>query len=175
MNSEFELRCPISANLELIRRLVRAHARQGGLRGERLDDLVFAVNEAVTNVLDHGAGSGLVIARTSAHATTVDIVDPAGRLSAHHLTEAQGTSPGSGRFGLWVIQRLCDRVELEQSDQGSRLRLHMHHTGPRPYSHDLDQTGTASGHGRPGGHEHMSNGYGLAWGNGWAGDEVEDG
>ncbi|MEV0385001.1 ATP-binding protein [Nonomuraea sp. NPDC050643] len=130
MNPEFELRCPISADLELIRGLVRAHARRGGLRGERLDDLVLAVNEAVTNVLDHGDGVGMVIARSSTYAIAVDVVDPAGRLSAHHLAEAKVDPTSSHGFGLWVIQRLCDRVELEQSDQGSRLRLHMRRSFP---------------------------------------------
>lgn len=38
-----------------IRDQVREHAQRAGLTGERLDDLVLAVNEAVTNVLDPAA------------------------------------------------------------------------------------------------------------------------
>ncbi|GAA3615029.1 hypothetical protein GCM10022419_120320 [Nonomuraea rosea] len=130
MNMEFELRCPISADLELIRALVHAHARRGGLRGARLEDLVIAVNEAVTNVLDHGGAAGMVIVRNSAEAVVVDIVDFAGRLSHEHLAAAKIDPTGSRGFGLWVIQHLCDRVDLEQSDQSSRLRLHMCHRSP---------------------------------------------
>ncbi|MGW0810617.1 ATP-binding protein [Nonomuraea sp. NPDC002799] len=124
---EFELRCPISADLELMRGLVRAHAHRGGLRDERLEDLVIAVNEAVTNVLDHGAAVGMVIVRSGADAIVVDIVDFAGRLSDEHLAAAKVDPTSSGGFGLWVIQHLCDHVELEQSEQGSRLRLRMCH------------------------------------------------
>ncbi|MFI7422358.1 ATP-binding protein [Nonomuraea sp. NPDC049684] len=124
---EPELRCPISTDLDAIRRLVREHAGRGGLSGERLDNFVLAVNEAVTNVLDHGGGTGTVLARTDSGGVTVEIADESGRLSAAHLAAAEhgrAHSAGFG-FGLWLIQHLCDRVELDQSPQGSRLLLHM--------------------------------------------------
>ncbi|MEV4360032.1 ATP-binding protein [Nonomuraea sp. NPDC049625] len=54
MNAQFELRCPVSADLGWIRDLIRIFARNTGLTGERLEDLVMAVNEAITNVFDHG-------------------------------------------------------------------------------------------------------------------------
>lgn len=127
MGMEPELRCPISTDLDAIRGLVRDHAGRGGLSGERLDNFVLAVNEAVTNVLDHGGGTGTVVARTDAGGVMVEIADEAGRLSAAHLAAAEhgrAHSAGFG-FGLWLIQHLCDRVELDQSPRGSRLRLHM--------------------------------------------------
>ncbi|MFC5828679.1 ATP-binding protein [Nonomuraea insulae] len=128
---EFEFRFPISADLERMRGLISVHARRGGLQGQRLEDLVIAVNEAVTNVLDHGGAVGMVIVRNSAEEIVVDIVDSAGRLSDEHLAAAKIDPTGSRGFGLWVIQHLCDRVDLEQSHhQSSRLRLHMRHRPP---------------------------------------------
>ncbi|GGS98717.1 ATP-binding protein [Nonomuraea spiralis] len=125
MRVEFELRCPISADLAFIRDLVRIHGRHGGLAGERLEDLVLAVNEAVTNVLDHGGSAGLVTATRDAIGVCVEILDTAGRLSPDHL-DAAGVDPtASHGFGLWVIQQLCDSVALEQTGLGSRLRLRM--------------------------------------------------
>ncbi|MFI9594756.1 ATP-binding protein [Nonomuraea sp. NPDC052265] len=127
MAMEPELRRPISTDLDAIRRLVREHAGRGGLSGERLDNFVLAVNEAVTNVLDHGGGTGTVVARNDAGGVTVEIADDAGWLSAAHLAAAEhgrAHSAGFG-FGLWLIQHLCDHVELDQSPQGSRLRLQM--------------------------------------------------
>ncbi|MEV0622032.1 ATP-binding protein [Nonomuraea sp. NPDC050404] len=125
MKPNYELRCSITANLEAIRGLVRRHARCGGLRGERLDDLVLAVNEAVTNVLDHAHGTGTVTLRSSGDGIAVDIEDHAGRLTSDHLAKAEIDPIGSHGYGLWVIQDLCDRVEVQQNEKGSRLRLHM--------------------------------------------------
>src|SRR5262245_7150734 len=78
------LRCQISADLERIRGVVRGHARQAGLSEERLEDLVLAVNEAVTNVLDHGGATGTVTTRVGPGVVTVEITDHAGTLSAEH-------------------------------------------------------------------------------------------
>ncbi|MFI6179171.1 ATP-binding protein [Nonomuraea sp. NPDC051191] len=120
---EFELRCPISADLAFIRDLVRLHGHHSGLSGERLEDLVLAVNEAVTNVLDHGGSAGLVTAVRDPIGVCVEILDTAGRLTPDHL-DAAGVDPtASHGFGLWVIRQLCDSVALERTGPGSRLRL----------------------------------------------------
>ncbi|SDL76156.1 Anti-sigma regulatory factor (Ser/Thr protein kinase) [Nonomuraea jiangxiensis] len=105
--------------------MVRSHARHGGLKGERLEDLVIAVNEAVTNVLDHGGGDGTVTVRVCPGVVTVEVTDVAGVLSADHLRSAQVDPTASHGFGLWVIQRLCDKVRLDQTGHGSRLSLSM--------------------------------------------------
>ncbi|WP_336203775.1 ATP-binding protein [Nonomuraea sp. LPB2021202275-12-8] len=118
-------RCRITTDLEQPRSLVRAYARQAGLRGERLDDLVLAVNEAVTNVLDHGGAAGTLTARTRPGAVIVEIKDTAGRLTRDHLAAAKVDPHGTHGFGLWVIQHLCDQVHLDQSCSGSRLTLTM--------------------------------------------------
>ncbi|WP_165970055.1 ATP-binding protein [Nonomuraea terrae] len=126
MSMEFELRCPVSADLGFIRDLVRLHARHSGLRGERLDDLVLAVNEAVTNVLDHGGKAGTVTAVRTGRGVRVEVMDVAGRLTGDHLGSATIDPAGSHGFGLWVIRHLCDEVVVEQTAAGSRLTLHVH-------------------------------------------------
>ncbi|MGW0809832.1 ATP-binding protein [Nonomuraea sp. NPDC002799] len=125
------LRCPISADLDRIRHQIRLHARDSGLSGERLDDLVLAVNEAVTNVLDHGGADGTITARGGPHGVTVEVLDQAGRLTRDHLAEAKVDPTGSHGFGLWTIQHLCDEVHVDQENGGSRLSLHMCHPQPR--------------------------------------------
>ncbi|MGN9837394.1 ATP-binding protein [Nonomuraea sp. H19] len=72
---ELEVRCPISPDLGLIRELVRIHGHHSGLRGHRLDDLVLAVNEAVTNVLDHGGKAGMVTSRRTRDGIAVEVLD----------------------------------------------------------------------------------------------------
>ncbi len=125
MNVDFELCCPVSTDLGHIRDLVRIHGERGGLRGERLEDLVLAVNEAVTNVLDHGGAAGLITARGHSGGFTVEVADVAGRLTAEQVASARVDPTGSHGFGLWVIQHLCDEVTVVRTDTGSLLRMHM--------------------------------------------------
>ncbi|GII03586.1 ATP-binding protein [Planobispora takensis] len=124
--SAFGLRCPIDPDLGYLRELVRLHGRHNGLTGERLEDLVLAVNEAITNVFDHGGRAGLITARGHAEGVTVEILDVGGRLTPEHLAAAHVNPTGGGGFGLWAILHLCDEVTLEQTRQGSVLGLHMH-------------------------------------------------
>ncbi|GAA3697527.1 hypothetical protein GCM10022224_074270 [Nonomuraea antimicrobica] len=122
---DFELRCAITAELGLIRDLVRLHGRHSGLPGHRLEELVLAVNEAVTNVLDHGGGAGTVTARNTGGRIVVEVLDVADRLTHDHLAAAVVDPAGARGYGLWLIQHLCDGVELERTDSGSLLRLHV--------------------------------------------------
>ncbi|MGR6924293.1 ATP-binding protein [[Actinomadura] parvosata] len=126
MNVDFELRFPISADLGFIRDLVRVHGQHGGLRGQRLDDLVLVVNEAVANVLDHGNGIGMVTARSTPEGSVVEVLDTAGGLTHDHLAEADLDLSSPRGFGLWMIRRLCDEVRLERTGLGSLLSLHVH-------------------------------------------------
>ncbi|WP_188195604.1 ATP-binding protein [Nonomuraea sp. SYSU D8015] len=123
MSDAFELRCPVSDDLAFIRDLVRFLGEHSGLCGERLEDLVLAVNEAVTNVLDHGGKAGIITVRRTDDGVTVEIRDLADRLSHDHLAGAHVDPTASGGFGLWVIQHLCDRAVVERTEMGSLLRL----------------------------------------------------
>ncbi|WP_188197553.1 ATP-binding protein [Nonomuraea sp. SYSU D8015] len=125
MSAEIELRCPIGTNLGSLRDLVRIHAIRSGLTSERADELVLAVNEAVTNVLDHGGKEGTVTVRSRGDGITVEVADAAGLLTGDHLAAAEVDPTRSHGFGLWVIQHLCDEVTLEQTHRGSLLTLHM--------------------------------------------------
>ncbi|MFI7707454.1 ATP-binding protein [Nonomuraea sp. NPDC049480] len=143
MTEEFELRCPIGFDLGFIRDLVRVHAARGGLGGERADELVLAVNEAVTNVLDHGGQAGTITVRSNHEGVTVQILDTAGRLTHDRLAAVEVEPTRSHGFGLWVIQHLCDAVTLEQIVLGSLLTLHMQH---RPQARrDATRRGVARG------------------------------
>ncbi|GAB2924200.1 ATP-binding protein [Nonomuraea fastidiosa] len=132
MASEFELRCPITADLGLIRDLVRLHGRCCGLPERRLDDLVLATNEAVTNVLDHGGASGVLTARGLADGVMVQVLDVAGLLTGGHLAAAALDRTASHGYGLWVIRHLCDAVTVEQTGAGSLLSMWVCHAPERP-------------------------------------------
>ncbi|UBU08758.1 ATP-binding protein [Nonomuraea gerenzanensis] len=122
MASTAELRCPIDGDLAGLRRRVHAYATTAGLTGTRLIDLLLAVNEAATNVLDHGAGTGTLHARHDGHAITVRITDPAGKLTADHLNHVRDPNRPGG-FGLSIINAVCDQVLLDHPQGQSRLTL----------------------------------------------------
>jgi anti-sigma regulatory factor (Ser/Thr protein kinase) len=111
-------------DLAAARRFVRRHAVDAGLGGDRSGDLLVAVNEAVTNGLLHGRDP-IVLRAWRTPATLVceigdlgQIVDPlAGR-------RRPDTHTPHGR-GLWLINQLCDLVELRSDAAGTTLRMHM--------------------------------------------------
>jgi anti-sigma regulatory factor (Ser/Thr protein kinase) len=107
-----------------VRRLVAAQALAAGLDVPRTDDLLLAASEAAGNSVRHGGGGGTVRAWTTADAVVVDIVDDgaigdplAGRLEpAHDLL---------GGRGLWIMNQLCDLVQVRSPRTGANVRLHM--------------------------------------------------
>jgi anti-sigma regulatory factor (Ser/Thr protein kinase) len=149
MSGQFELRCPITYDLGLIRGLVRLFAQHAGLSGGRLENLTLAVNEAVTNVLDHAGAAGTVTATSDDSGVTVEVVDLAGALLPEHLTTTHVDPTSSHGFGLWVIRCVCDEVTLDHPGGHTRLRMSMHYKPPvapfvRSFTSDGDSSGAVS-------------------------------
>lgn len=111
--------------LTALRGFIERRAVRAGLDEERVDDLVYAVNEAVTNSICHGEGRARVsfwVGEDGAVTCEVRdrgwIRDPlAGRI-------APLPDRPSGR-GLWLVNQLCDLVQLRSSPAGTLLRLHI--------------------------------------------------
>lgn len=89
----------------------------------RMEDLVVAACEAATNAVQHGAGgaartwrdSGGLVCEISSGGT---IDDP--------LVGRRTPPPRARRGrGLWLVNQLCDLVELRSGPDGTVLRLHM--------------------------------------------------
>jgi anti-sigma regulatory factor (Ser/Thr protein kinase) len=111
-------------DLGLVRTFVAEQGRRAGFAGDRLDDLVLAANELATNSMRHAGGSGIL--RTWLHHGTFffevrdrgRIADPlAGRACPADLR-------GHGR-GLWIVNHLCDLVQMRSSASGSVIRASM--------------------------------------------------
>jgi anti-sigma regulatory factor (Ser/Thr protein kinase) len=90
----------------------------------RLEDLIFAVNEAASNAVLHGDGTcrarvwrdgGRIVSEI---VTTSSIADP--------LAGLRRPEPGAvGGRGLWLINQLCDLVEVRSGPEGSSVRMHV--------------------------------------------------
>ena len=114
------------AELESLRRLVRGIGRDAGLSFQRAEELTLAVNEVVTNAIQHATGRADVsISRDeSARSLVVEVVDEGNGIPASVTGERPEPVAIGGR-GLYLVRRLCDRVHIDTGADGTRVRLVM--------------------------------------------------
>jgi serine/threonine-protein kinase RsbW len=108
-----------------LRHTVARQAAKAGLAGQRLDDFVLAVNEMMTNAVRYAGGGGILTLWGDDDRLECEVADegpgiPAASLRTGH--ERPSTFAVSGR-GLWLAQRLCDRVTIDTGPQGTVIRL----------------------------------------------------
>ena len=112
--------------LAALRRFVEAGATGVGLPFEQVQDLVLAANEVATNSLVHAAGSGLthLWADPAAGEVVCDLCDEG--YIAHLLVGRIAPSLFSRHgWGLWMVNQVCDLVEMRSGSWGTNIRLHM--------------------------------------------------
>lgn len=107
-----------------MRSFVRSISSAFGVAADRVDDLVLAANEIVTNSLRHGGGRGHITMWFAEGAVVCEVRD------AGHITD-----PLAGRFapppaatsgrGLWLANHLCDLVQLRSSAAGTTVRMYV--------------------------------------------------
>ena len=105
---------------------MRSHAEEAALEADRITDLLIAATEAAANTLLHGGEPGVVRIWRGADELICEIAD-AGRLDdplVGRRTPADARAEG-GR-GLWLINQLCDLVQVRPAVDGLTVRLHMH-------------------------------------------------
>jgi serine/threonine-protein kinase RsbW len=112
------------AHIATVRHAVREFAAGNGLPERPRSDFVLAVNELVTNAVQHGGGRGGVRLWRTAGALWCEVSDqgpgiPPNRLDRRWLPPATA----SGGRGLWLVGRLCDDVAISTSDRGTTVRV----------------------------------------------------
>ncbi len=110
--------------LRSVRMWVKDYARSRGASQNKTDDLSVAVGEAISNSIHHGGGSGQVSIwheETILHCEIRDrgiITNPlAGRV--------RPPSDQTGGRGLWLMNQLCDLVQIRSTSEGQTIRLNM--------------------------------------------------
>jgi anti-sigma regulatory factor (Ser/Thr protein kinase) len=112
------------ATLSVVRGLVAARAAAAGLDDLRAGDLVLAVNELATNSVRHAGGHG-VLRIWQDEGTLICEVRDAGRIDDPLAGRERAPSGQSGGHGLWLVNQLCDLVQVRSFAHGSAVRLHM--------------------------------------------------
>jgi anti-sigma regulatory factor (Ser/Thr protein kinase) len=107
-----------------VRQAAAGYARASGLDEDRVQDVVLAVGELAGNTLKHTSGPGTLTMWTAAGELLAQI-DDGGHIHAP-LPMAHAGAPGfaSGQ-GLWLVEQLCDRVDIRTGPGGTSIRIHV--------------------------------------------------
>jgi anti-sigma regulatory factor (Ser/Thr protein kinase) len=111
-------------DLALARTFITDRASSAGFARGRLSDLVLAVNELTTNSLRHGGGHG-VLRTWEEDETFLCEVQDGGRIDDLLAGREQPSNLRVGGRGLWLVNHLCDLVQVRSSQAGNVVRLHM--------------------------------------------------
>jgi anti-sigma regulatory factor (Ser/Thr protein kinase) len=110
--------------LGAIRSLVAKHGEQAGLAESSREDLVLAVNELVTNSVQHGGGGGTLRIWPELGALVCDVRDR-GFIGDPLVGRLPPPVDQYGGRGLWLVNQLCDLVQIRSSPDGTVVRVHM--------------------------------------------------
>lgn len=111
-------------DLGIVRTFAGELAREAGLEEPRLADLVLAVNELAANSMRHAGGRGRLRVWREEGKLLCEVADEGHIADPLAGRERQPHGHGGGR-GLWMVNHLCDLVELRSSSAGTVVRLHM--------------------------------------------------
>ncbi len=111
-------------SLHELREFVSRSASAARVGTERGENLQLAVNELASNSVTHGGGEGQLRVWSEPGALVCEVSD------SGHIEEPlvgrvyPATTQPSGR-GLWLVNHLCDLVQIRSSPQGSVVRVYM--------------------------------------------------
>jgi anti-sigma regulatory factor (Ser/Thr protein kinase) len=111
-------------SLSELRALVRAEAEQAGMDPARAADLVVAVNEVATNSIRYGGGVGM-LRMWQQRGSLVSEVRDRGRIENLLAGRSLPGAPATGGYGLWLVNHICDLVQVRSFDGEGVVRLHM--------------------------------------------------
>ncbi len=117
-----ELRVTLD-RLREARELVRHRAQDAGL-GERADDFVLAVNEVLSNSLYHAHDDGSLRIWDETDGLVCEVRD-AGQIVQPLIGREEPAIGQVGGHGIWLVNLVCDLVQVRSSEHGSTVRMKM--------------------------------------------------
>jgi anti-sigma regulatory factor (Ser/Thr protein kinase) len=112
-------------DLSRLRKLVSDCAANARLDRVQTSDLVLAVNEVATNAIKHANAPGRLRIWPGRSGLVCQLEDP-GHIADPLAGRHRPTPSVDGGLGLWMVNQLCDLVEVRSSVRGTTIRLHMH-------------------------------------------------
>jgi anti-sigma regulatory factor (Ser/Thr protein kinase) len=111
--------------LHVVHEFVRTHAAAAGLSPDRVTDLDIAVHELAINTVRHaGGGRGVVLFWTEPDAVVCEVRDD-GVIADPLIGRRQPSLDDEHGRGLWIVNQLCDLVQVRSSHAGTVVRVRM--------------------------------------------------
>jgi anti-sigma regulatory factor (Ser/Thr protein kinase) len=110
--------------LRPVRRLVSTEAARAGFTSASIADLVMAVGEVATNSIQHGGGAGTLRIWRDGDVLVCEIRDR-GHFDDPLADRRRPAPRQDGGRGLWLVNQLCDLVQVRSFTTGTTVRLHM--------------------------------------------------
>ena len=113
-----------TTDLAAIRAVVHRYAIQAGLTEARAIDLTLAVSEVAANTVRHAKSPGSLQIWYDAREIVCQVHDE-GIITDPLAGHRQPSLDALGGHGLWIVNQVCDRVDMQSDETGTTVRLHM--------------------------------------------------
>ena len=113
-----------TTDLAAIRAVVHRYAVQAGLAEARAIDLTLAVSEVAANTIKHAKSPGSLKIWYDAKEIVCQIHDE-GVITDPLAGRRQPSLEALGGHGLWIVNQVCDQVDMQSDETGTTIRLHM--------------------------------------------------
>ena len=113
-----------TTDLSEVRALVQRYAQEAGLSAERTIDLVLAVSEVAANTFRHARSPGTLDIWHDAREIVCQVRDK-GIIADPLAGRRRPAADAIGGHGLWLVNQVCDQVEMHSDESGTTIRLHM--------------------------------------------------
>jgi len=107
-----------------LRRLLGEWAAELELGHERTENLTLAVTELASNSVRHGGGGGTLRMWSEERTLLVEVRDR-GRIEEPLAGRIRPRPEQPAGRGLWLVNHLCDLVQIRSAPTGSVVRVHM--------------------------------------------------
>jgi anti-sigma regulatory factor (Ser/Thr protein kinase) len=114
-----------AATLQAVRVFAAMRAADAGLAAPRIEDVVLAVNELASNSVRHGGGSGVLRAWVDDQSFIAEVSD-GGQIDLPLAGREQPSGGQIGGHGLWLVNQICDLMQMRTFPTGSVVRVHVH-------------------------------------------------
>ena len=113
-----------TTDLAAIRAVVHRYAIQAGLSEARAIDLTLAVSEVAANTVKHARSPGSLNIWYDTKEIVCQVHDE-GVITDPLAGRREPSLDALGGHGLWIVNQVCDRVEIHSDETGTTIRLHM--------------------------------------------------
>jgi anti-sigma regulatory factor (Ser/Thr protein kinase) len=111
-------------SLHELRQFVTEVAHSARLSSERTENLRLAVNELASNSVRHGGGAGTLRTWRAERALVCQVSDH-GCIRERLVGRLRPDPDQASGRGLWLVNQLCDLVQIRSGAGGSIVRVHM--------------------------------------------------